>query len=269
MFEEPYKWIEAVGNRRAYLDEQFKQGSPLVALTYSEGILLLTFSGSIPKLYEIYDRIALGGMGHPADLEKLRTIVLEMAHLEGFNRSPSDVTVGRLMKFGLAPPIKEAFEEIFKAPYAIKLLLAQLGSHQKKNLFMTLDYDGVFEEYSDLATLAATKEISQRMAQYLHQTPDLASLPLPTAVQAALRAWAVGVITQRSSAQKEEAPKSGNEISYPTQTEIDALLRETCSSKNLEIALLEERQPGSSKYKYRVPGPQEIAPILKPWLDPR
>ena len=34
MYEEPYKWVEAVGNRRQYLDEQFKQGSPVVALAY-------------------------------------------------------------------------------------------------------------------------------------------------------------------------------------------------------------------------------------------
>ena len=26
MYEEPYKWVEAVGNRRQYLDDQFKQG---------------------------------------------------------------------------------------------------------------------------------------------------------------------------------------------------------------------------------------------------
>lgn len=26
MYEEPYKWVEAVGNRRTYLDEQFREG---------------------------------------------------------------------------------------------------------------------------------------------------------------------------------------------------------------------------------------------------
>ena len=92
MYEEPYRWVEAVGNRRSYLDEQFKQGSPVVALSYEAGIILATVSKGTPKLYEIYDRIALGGMGHPADLEKLRFSLLEMAHTEGFNRSPSDVT---------------------------------------------------------------------------------------------------------------------------------------------------------------------------------
>ena len=62
MYEEPYRWIEAVGNRRQYLDEQFAKGSPVVALAYADGILVLTVSRGTPKLYEIYDRIALGGM---------------------------------------------------------------------------------------------------------------------------------------------------------------------------------------------------------------
>ncbi len=101
MYEEPYRWIEAVGNRRHYLDEQFTKGTPVVASAYADGILMLTASRGTPKLYEIYDRIALGGMGHPADLEKLRFSLLEMAHIEGFNRSPSDVTGARLMKYGL------------------------------------------------------------------------------------------------------------------------------------------------------------------------
>ena len=112
MYEEPYRWIEAVGNRRQYLDEQFTKGAPVVALAYADGILMLTVSRGTPKLYEIYDRIALGGMGHPADLEKLRFSLLEMAHVEGFNRSPSDVTGARLMKYGLAPTIKQAFEAV-------------------------------------------------------------------------------------------------------------------------------------------------------------
>ena len=98
MYEEPYRWVEAVGNRRTYLDEQFRQGSPVVALGYDGGLLLTTVSKGTSKLYEIYDRIALGGMGHPADLEKLRFSLLEMAHTEGFNRSPSDVTGSRLVK---------------------------------------------------------------------------------------------------------------------------------------------------------------------------
>jgi len=99
MYEEPYRWVEAVGNRRQYLDDQLRQGSPVVALSYAEGTVLLTFSKGTPKLYEIYDRIGLAGMGHPADLEKIRFTLLDMAHMEGFQRSPADVTGSRLVKY--------------------------------------------------------------------------------------------------------------------------------------------------------------------------
>src|SRR5579884_3824528 len=148
MYEEPYRWIEAVGNRRQYLDEQFREGSPVVGLPYTDGLLLLTISRGTPKLYEIYDRIGWGGMGHPADLEKLRFSLLEMAHVEGFNRSPADVTGSRLVKYGLAPAIKQAFEEVFKAPFIVKILLAELGTKPERDGFMTINYDGTFDETS-------------------------------------------------------------------------------------------------------------------------
>ncbi|MBK8278448.1 MAG: hypothetical protein IPK92_22180 [Nitrospira sp.] len=60
MYEEPYRWVEAVGNRRQYLDEQFAQGSPVVGVVCDQGILLMTMSKGTPKLYEIYDRLAFG-----------------------------------------------------------------------------------------------------------------------------------------------------------------------------------------------------------------
>ena len=171
MYEEPYKWVEAVGNRRQYLDEQFKQGSPVVALAYEAGVVLLTVSKGTPKLYEIYDRLALGGMGHPADLEKLRFNLLEMAHVEGFNRSPSDVTGSRMVKYGIAPVIKQAFEEVFKAPFIVKILLAELGPKAGKETFLVINYDGTFEEGSHCAVLAATKAVEQDMMKLLRAEP--------------------------------------------------------------------------------------------------
>src|SRR5215217_1428853 len=169
MYEEPYRWVEAVGNRRTYLDEQFKQGSPVVALSYEGGILLATVSKGTPKLYEIYDRIALGGMGHPADMEKLRFSLLEMAHTEGFNRSPSDVTGSRLVKYGVAPVIKQAFEEVYKAPFILKILVAELGQKPIKDALLTVNYDGTFEEAAGCAVLAATTAVQQEMMEYIRQ----------------------------------------------------------------------------------------------------
>src|SRR5215213_3434261 len=177
MYEEPYRWVEAVGNRRTYLDEQFKQGSPVVAMSYVGGILLATVSKGTPKLYEIYDRIALGGMGHPADLEKLRFSLLEMAHTEGFNRSPSDVTGSRLVKYGVAPVIKQAFEEVYKAPFILKILLAELGHKPGRDALLTINYDGTFEETTGCAVLAATQAVQKDMTSYLRR--EMATAPAP------------------------------------------------------------------------------------------
>ncbi|HET7437963.1 MAG TPA: hypothetical protein VFJ56_00565, partial [Nitrospira sp.] len=210
MYEEPYKWVEAVGNRRQYLDEQFKQGSPVVALAYDAGILLLTVSKGTPKIYEIYDRLALGGMGHPADLEKLRFSLLEMAHVEGFNRSPSDVTGSRMVKYGIAPLIKQAFEEVFKAPFIVKILLAELGQKAGKDTFLVIDYDGTFEEGTHCAVLAASKSIEQDMVTYLRQQ-STGRLSLEQAVRAALQAWALGDRSQRKAIEEtaEESRDAG------------------------------------------------------------
>ena len=42
MLEEPYRWVEAVRNRRDYLEDQLQNATPVVGLTYEHGILLLT-----------------------------------------------------------------------------------------------------------------------------------------------------------------------------------------------------------------------------------
>lgn len=259
MYEEPYKWVEAVGNRRQYLDEQFKQGSPVVALAYDTGILLVSVSKGTPKLYEIYDRLALGGMGHPADLEKLRFSLLEMAHVEGFNRSPSDVTGSRMVKYGIAPVIKQAFEEVFKAPFIVKLLLAELGHKAGKDSFLVINYDGTFEEGSSCAVLAASKSVEHDMVAYIRrEAPTVPSLD--QAFGLALRVWALGDRLQRKAA---EESFEGNPAGQSADTDASALyayLRDKVAGKTVECALLDRHLSGSSKY--RVLASDEIGRLL-------
>lgn len=253
MFEEPYRWVEAVGSRRQYLDEQFQQGTPVVALSYADGILLLTVSRGTPKLYEIYDRIGLGGMGHPADLEKLRFNLLEMAHVEGFNRSPSDVTGSRMVKYGLAPAIKQAFEEVYKAPFIVKILLAELGTKPERDAFLTINYDGTFEESKGCAAIASTPAIQAEIIGSLRKDPGLAAASLGQAVEAALQAWAIGSLAQQrfekaDDEERKEGPRASSAPS-PDAAAIESHLRETLADKIIECAVLERTAPGSSKYR--------------------
>ena len=265
MYDEPYRWVEAVGNRRQYLDDQFRQGSPLVAISYADGIILLTTSHGTPKLYEIYDRIGLGGMGHPADLEKLRFAILDMAHTEGFQRSPGDVTGSRLIKYGLAPAIKQAFEEIYKAPYITKLVLAELGNLPNQDNFFTVDYDGTFGEHHEVAVLGATPIIQDTMRAYLkkHITPTVAALQ--TVLDIAVRTWALGALSQNqdhenaesSSSESKETDSSNDSFS---EEQVLEHLQNGLKDKTLECAVLERQAPGSSKY--RTLSQQEIYSLL-------
>lgn len=253
MYEEPYRWVEAIGNRRTYLDEQFKQGSPVVALAYDGGLLLTTVSKGTPKVYEIYDRIALAGMGHPTDLEKIRFSLLEMAHTEGFNRSPSDVTGARLVKYGVAPVIKQAFEEVFKAPFIVKILLAELGQKREKDAFLTISYDGTFEETIGCAVLAATPAVQKEMTAYLRQETG-AMLSLEQAVGVTLRAWALGDCAQQQAVEESNRSDDRNKPSATSALPTDAAsllahLRSTVGEKSIECAVLERNYPGTSKYR--------------------
>lgn len=255
MYEEPYRWVEAVGNRRQYLDEQFKQGSPVVGLTYAGGILLTTVSKGTPKLYEIYDRLALGGMGHPTDLEKLRFNLLEMAHVEGFNRSPSDVTGSRLVKYGIAPVIKQAFEEVYKAPFIVRILVAELGQKPEKDALLTINYDGTFEETTGRAVLAAGQAVQTKMLAYLKEQQS-ATLSLEQALDLALRAWAIGSLAQQqdeADQQAEAKPQaSGTGSSADAIPSSDALIahvRGLAGDRTIECAVIERQAPGSSKYR--------------------
>ncbi len=260
MYEEPYRWVEAVGNRRQYLDDQLKEGTPVVGVAYEHGILLMTMSKGTPKLYEIYDRLALGGVGHPADLEKLRFNLLEMAHVEGFNRSASDVTGSRLVKYGIAPVIKQAFEEVFKAPFIVKLLLAEIGQKAGKDGFLTVNYDGTFEEKSRHAVLAATSAVEQKMTEYLRQQ-SIASLK--DAVDAAIRTWAVGDRAQRQALEGAEGydeAKTGPDQQETDPETLYAHLRRCISEKTIECALLDRHAQGPSKY--RTLGADELETVL-------
>src|SRR2546430_11996871 len=134
MTEEPYRWLEAIGNRREYVREQLKGGSPVFAASLRDGILLLGVGAGHSKVFELFDRHALAGLGHPADIEKIRQAAIDAAHLEAFNRAPEDVSLRRLVSFGLGPQLKANFEQIFNAPYLVGLVLADVSVEPSQDL---------------------------------------------------------------------------------------------------------------------------------------
>lgn len=145
MTEEPYRWLEAVENRREYVREQLKGGSPAFGARLPDGILLLGVGSGNSKVFELFDRHGLTALGHPADIEKIRQAAIDAAHMEAFTRAPEDVSLRRLVGFGLSPQLKTSFEQIFSAPFLVEMLLAELHDSPADDLLLRLHFDGSFE----------------------------------------------------------------------------------------------------------------------------
>src|ERR1041384_5435221 len=145
MTEEPYRWLEAIGNRREYVREQLKGGSPAFAVKMNDGILLLGVGSGQSKVFELFDRHALAALGHPADIEKIRQAAIDAAHTEAFARAPEDVSLRRLVGFGLSPQLKTNFEQIFSAPFLVEMLLVEIGPEPTHDLLLRLHFDGAFQ----------------------------------------------------------------------------------------------------------------------------
>src|SRR5688572_24813936 len=142
MTEEPYRWLEAIANRREYIRDQLKGGTPVFAVSRPEGIFLFGIGQGQSKIFEIYDRHAFAALGHPVDIEKIRQAAIEAAHLEGFNRSPHDVTLRRLIGFALSSSMKNSFEQIFSPPIMVEAIFAELGETPDADVLVRIHYDG-------------------------------------------------------------------------------------------------------------------------------
>src|SRR5438045_9712089 len=137
------------------MDGQPSPGSPIASLGDRDGMLFLTLGQTRQKLFEIYDRIGMGAIGHPGDIERLRMAAIELASTEGFTRSAADVSLRRLVHYSLSPVMKSAFEQIYGQPYLTRMLFAEVGERPQEDLFLRVEYDG--EIASNGATVAQAR----------------------------------------------------------------------------------------------------------------
>src|SRR5215471_1439847 len=106
-----YDWNNSLQQRNEYVEDRLKDGSPVVAVSYDGGILMLTIRSAQRKVFEIYDRLIMGAIGKQSDIESLRIAAIDTAHREGFERSPDDVSIQRLVGFSLSPAIKKIYND--------------------------------------------------------------------------------------------------------------------------------------------------------------
>jgi len=245
MIEEPYRWVEAIANRREYIETQLASGSPIATVGFKDGILFLTVGSARQKIFEIYDRIAMGAIGHPGDIERLRMAAIELASTEGFTRSAADVSLRRLAYYSLSPLMKTAFEQIFGPPYLARMIFAELGAKPADDLLLRLEYNGAINTNggtsaarSDFGVLSGTKNSSDLMESFLKDAYS-ASATLERAFRIALDAWCVGRIALSDDGVKE----------MPSRERIAAHRKNELSLSNIEAAVLERNTTPAIRYR--------------------
>jgi proteasome alpha subunit len=246
MIEEPYRWVEAIANRREYIETQLATGSPIAALGFRDGILFVTIGKNRQKLFEVYDRIAMGVIGHPGDIERLRMGAIELASTEGFTRSAADVSLRRLAHYSLSPVMKTAFEQVYGAPYLARLLFAEIGAASEEDLFLRIDYDGaiatsgatVAQARQDFAVLSGTRTATELMESFLRNEHEPAAL-LQQALMTALDAWSIGHL----------AAQQPDMNSAPEQSTIMQHRQEQIAVAAIEAAILERKATSTIRYR--------------------
>jgi len=232
MTEEPYRWLEAISNRREYIRDQLKGGTPVFAVSRPEGILLIGVGPKQSKVFEIYDRHAFAALGHPVDIERLRQAAIEAAHMEGFNRSARDVTLRRLVSFSLSTMLKTAFEQIFSPPLIVESIFSELGEKPAQDSLVRLHYYGD-HNYETSGVLVAHHDPQRETeaAEWLSKVLSPAD-NLPRVAGLCLTAWQ-GLIDS----------KAFKDLSAPAEPPLQI------SGKTVEAALLDRQLPGAVRYR--------------------
>lgn len=237
----PYDWNQSIQTRTEYIEERLRDGSPVIGLSVSEGILLLSVHRAPRKIYEIYDRLIFGGVGHQSDIETMRSAALDFAHREGFQRSPDDVTAHRLINSVISPALKRAFGDPFTAPFIFRGLFAELGATPEEDHFYALGFDGEFRTESRYSVVAGTYEAENQAIDRLHSSMEAAQ-SRDDAIALGLEAWA----TAKRAASRQSFGETGD---ASDEKPLEDVLREALAEGKLEVGILERQTNREGKFR--------------------
>lgn len=260
MTDEPYRWLEAIANRREYIRDQLRGATPVFAFSRPEGVLLLGVGTGQSKVFEIYDRHGLAALGNPVDIEKVRQAAIEAAHVEGFSRAPEDVTARRILNFALSPLLKTSFEQIFSSPIVVELIFAEVGAAPAQDVLARVGFDGAHRFQSGGIMVAHTSAAAESAATAWLAGQLRPESSLREVAQAALAAWR-SLVAVRSEPRGEGGPGFARQEGTPAGADfvaptVDPPAPLEVADRVLELALLERR--GDRRARYQVLDPQRL-----------
>jgi proteasome alpha subunit len=149
---------QVMKDRAEYAQKGIARGRSLVALTYSEGIVMVAEnpSRSLHKISEIYDRIAFGGVGKYNEYDQLRVAGVRHADTKGFAFSREDVDARSLANL-YAQFLGNVFTHEMK-PLEVEILVAELGAAGRPDQLYHIAYEGTITDEDRFAVLGGDAE---------------------------------------------------------------------------------------------------------------
>jgi proteasome alpha subunit len=171
-------------DRADYARKGIARGRALVALRYTEGLVIVAENGSdtLRKVSEIYDRIAFAGVGKYNEFDQLRVAGVRAADLKGFQYSRDDVDA-RSLANSYAQMLGNIFTHEMK-PMEVEILVAEVGLVEDGDQMFHLLYDGTVVDERDYAAIGGDAEaVRERLAESW-----IAGLDLSAAIRVGLSA---------------------------------------------------------------------------------
>src|SRR2546425_2265213 len=153
-------------DKAEYARKGISRGRSIVALEYGEGILLVAENPStlLHKISEIYDRIALAGVGKYNEFENLRIAGIRHADVKGYSYSRGDVTAKALAN-AYSPALGNIFTQDIKPFEAEQLGAGAAGGNGSLNERYHIHYDGTTEDEHHYAAMGGQAGEIRRFLQ--------------------------------------------------------------------------------------------------------
>jgi proteasome alpha subunit len=260
-----YDWNNALQQRNEYVEDRLKDGSPIVAVSYNDGILLLTLRGAQRKVFEVYDRLMMAALGKQSDIESLRLAAIDSAHREGFERSPDDVSLQRMVGFGLSPAIKRVYNDQSAIPLTVRAVFAELGRSPDKDTLFVVGFDGEYKAMEGIAVAAGTAYAEEQAESSLRESAPTPPATLDEALQAALKAWGVGRsrLAPKREEDEEFDPLSDSDAPKVADDPTVAVREALKNGSIVEAGILSRSGRGDSRF--RLLRASEVDPLLEPY----
>ena len=257
MIEEPYRWVEAIANRREYIEGQLAPVVPSRRWVIAKAFCL----SRLVRRARNFSRFTIGsqweGLGILAISSGCEWPRLNWPAPKASPARLADVSLRRLAHYSLSPVLKSAFEQIYGPPYLARMLFAEVGARPEDDLFLRVEYDGEIASNGatyararqDFAVLSGTRQSVEMMEAFLksEHKPDAS---FETTVNSALDAWSVGHMLLQASEAKE----------LPARDAIAQHRQEQLAAAAIEAAVLE--RDSSRPIRYRSLADKELRSII-------